>query len=221
MRHICVSKLTIIGSDDGLSPGRRHAIIWINFGILLIRTWRTNFSEILGEIHSFSFSKMHLKMSSVKWRLFGLGLNELNGHWVIGNWLTAVIMMESRSTNTASLNNKTHLLLCWGSSIWKFNLISGTQRRTVEVFYWSREIMCATFKLSTVGSLASENLFGETDVKLSTGFGLFYWMPQHCLTSYMHAPSLVVPRQHCYSICMLCSFWTPVPQRYPKSFRMK
>ena len=75
--HICVSKLTIIGSDNGLSPGRRQAIIWTNAGKLLIRTLGTNFSEIIGEIHSFSFSKMHLKMSSAKWRLFGLGLNEL------------------------------------------------------------------------------------------------------------------------------------------------
>ena len=30
--HICVSKLTIIGSDNGLSPGRRQAIIWTNAG---------------------------------------------------------------------------------------------------------------------------------------------------------------------------------------------
>ena len=75
--HICVSKLTIIGSDNGLSPGRRQAIIWTNAGILLIRTLGTNFSEILGEIHSFSFSKMHSKMSSAKWRLFGLDFNEL------------------------------------------------------------------------------------------------------------------------------------------------
>ena len=75
--HICVSKLTIIGSDNGLSPGRRQAIIWTNSGILLIRTLGTNFSEILGEIHSFSFLKMHLKMASAKWRLFGLCLNEL------------------------------------------------------------------------------------------------------------------------------------------------
>ena len=75
--HICVGNLTILGSDNGLSPGRRQAIIWTNAGILLIRTLGTNFSEILGEMHSFSFSKMHLKMSSAKWRLFGLGLNEL------------------------------------------------------------------------------------------------------------------------------------------------
>ena len=75
--HICVSELTVIGSDNGLSPGRRQAIIWTNAGILLIRTIGTNFSEILGKIHSFSFSKMYLKMASAKWRLFGLGLNEL------------------------------------------------------------------------------------------------------------------------------------------------
>ena len=77
MTHICVSKLTTIGSDNGLSPSRRQAIIGTNAEMLLIRTLGTNFSEILGEIHSFSFSKMHLKMSSAKWRLFGLGLNEL------------------------------------------------------------------------------------------------------------------------------------------------
>ena len=61
--HLCVSKLTIIGSDNGLSPDRRQAIIWTNDGILLIRTLGTNFSEILCKIHSFSFSKIHLKMS--------------------------------------------------------------------------------------------------------------------------------------------------------------
>ena len=34
--HICVSKLTIIGSDYGLLPDRCQAIIWIIAGILLI-----------------------------------------------------------------------------------------------------------------------------------------------------------------------------------------
>ena len=32
--HICVSKINIIGSDNGLSPGRRQAIIWTNAGIV-------------------------------------------------------------------------------------------------------------------------------------------------------------------------------------------
>ena len=75
--HICVSNLTIIASDNGLSPGRRQAIIWTSAGILLIRPLWTNFSEILIGIQTFSFKKMHLKMSCAKWRPFCLGLNEL------------------------------------------------------------------------------------------------------------------------------------------------
>ena len=75
--HICVGKLTIIGSDNGLSPGRRQAIIWTNAGIFLIGPLGTNFSEILIRIQTFSFRKMHLKISSAKWRPFCLGLNEL------------------------------------------------------------------------------------------------------------------------------------------------
>ena len=62
--HICVSKLTIIGSDNGLSPAGRQAIIWTNAGILLIGPLGTNFSEILTGIQTFSFTKMHLKISS-------------------------------------------------------------------------------------------------------------------------------------------------------------
>ena len=45
--HICVSNVSIIGSDNGLSPGRRQAIIWTNAGILLIGPLGTNFNEIL------------------------------------------------------------------------------------------------------------------------------------------------------------------------------
>ena len=51
--HVCVSKLTIIGSDNGLSPGRRQAIIWTNAGILLTGPLGTNFSEILIEFYTF------------------------------------------------------------------------------------------------------------------------------------------------------------------------
>ena len=60
---ICVSKLTITGSDNGLLPGRCQAIVWTNAGMLLTRPLGINFSEIFIEIHTFSFRKMHLKMS--------------------------------------------------------------------------------------------------------------------------------------------------------------
>ena len=43
-QHICVSNLIIIGSDNGLSPGGRQAIIWTNAETLLI--WpSTNWNE--------------------------------------------------------------------------------------------------------------------------------------------------------------------------------
>ena len=65
--HITVTKLIIIGLDNGSSPGGCQAIIWNNAGILLTRTLATNFSEILSEVLTFSFKKMHLQ--------FCLGLN--------------------------------------------------------------------------------------------------------------------------------------------------
>ena len=77
MTHICISKQTIIGSDNGLSPGRRQAIIWTNAGILLIGPLGTNFSEISIKIVIFSLTKMCLKVSSPKWRPVCLGLNVL------------------------------------------------------------------------------------------------------------------------------------------------
>ena len=76
--HIFVGNLMIIGSDNGLSPVRRQAIIWTNAETLSIRPLGTNFSEILAEIITFSFKKIYLKVSSAKWRPFCLGLNELN-----------------------------------------------------------------------------------------------------------------------------------------------
>ena len=90
--HICVSNIAIIGSDNGLSPGRRQAIIWTNAGILLIGPLGTNFNEILIKIYAFSFKKMHLKMSSGKRRPFCLGLNVLI-------WMKPMVHDLQRSCN--------------------------------------------------------------------------------------------------------------------------
>ena len=84
--HICISKQTIIGSDNGLLPGRHQTIIWTSAGILLIGTLGTDF-EILIEILISSFKKMDLKVSSAKWRPFLFrpqGVNSLvSGRWVV------------------------------------------------------------------------------------------------------------------------------------------
>ena len=79
--HICIGNLTIIVSDNGLSPGQRQAIIWTNAGILLTGTLGTKVNDILIEIHGFLFTKIHLKMSSGKCRPSCVGLNVLNGIW--------------------------------------------------------------------------------------------------------------------------------------------
>ena len=71
--QMCVRKRIIIGSDNGLSPGRRKALIWTNAGILLIGSLKTKLSEILIKINQFSFKKM----SSGKFRPYYLGLNVL------------------------------------------------------------------------------------------------------------------------------------------------
>ena len=51
----------------------RSAATWVD----VIGHLGTNFSEILIRIQTFLFMKMHLKMSSAKWRPFGLGHNVL------------------------------------------------------------------------------------------------------------------------------------------------
>ena len=70
-------------ANNGLSPGWRQAIVWTNARILLIRPLGTNFSEILIEIHTFTFKKIHLKMPSGKWQPFCLDLNVVNALWVL------------------------------------------------------------------------------------------------------------------------------------------
>ena len=74
---ICVSKLTIIGSDNGLSSGPCQAIIRTNDRILLTGPQGTDFNEILIEIYTLSFKKMPLM--SAKRRPFCPSLNELTG----------------------------------------------------------------------------------------------------------------------------------------------
>ena len=76
--HICIDNLTINASENLL-------VTWLALSHYLNQCWNTinwtqgtNFSEIVIEIHTFSFKKTHLKMSSSKWSPFCLGLNVLS-----------------------------------------------------------------------------------------------------------------------------------------------
>ena len=75
--QLCVGRLVIIGSDNGLPPDRRQAFIWTNYGLLSIGLLQTYFSGNIIKIHQFPLTKMHVKMSSAKWRPSCLGFNVL------------------------------------------------------------------------------------------------------------------------------------------------
>ena len=75
LTQLCVSKLTTIGSDNGVSPGRHQDIIWTHDGILLIGDLGTKISAIVIEIQTISFWKNRWKVSSGKWWPIRLGLN--------------------------------------------------------------------------------------------------------------------------------------------------
>ena len=77
MTHIFVGKIIIISSDNGLSPAWCQPNVWTNAGLLSIEPLRTYFSENLIKIQQFSLKKMHVKMSSAKWRPSYFGLSVL------------------------------------------------------------------------------------------------------------------------------------------------
>ena len=108
--HICISKQTIIGSDNGVFPGQCIAIIWTSAGILLMGPLETNLSEILIVIHTFLLRKMHLKMYPGKWRLFCLDLN------VLTSWS---LMLKSSPTRYLNFTHVgTIFKKDWASTFW-------------------------------------------------------------------------------------------------------
>ena len=91
-----VSNLAIIGSDNSLSPGRHQVIVWTNAGILLSGPLGTKFNEILFIIHTISFKKIHLKMSTGKWQPLCLSLHVMTIKWC--NQLKKLTVNENKST---------------------------------------------------------------------------------------------------------------------------
>ena len=65
---MCVGNLTIIGSDNGLSPGWRQAINWTNAGVLLTGHLATKSKDILllhVSIKKHAFENVVWEMSAI------------------------------------------------------------------------------------------------------------------------------------------------------------
>ena len=109
MTHLCVSKLTIIGSANDKSPDQRQASIWTYTGILLIWPLGTNLSEMLRGFNTLSLKKSHLKVSVAKWRQLCLGLNVLTD-------IIYYPLLKVRSWNNAMRCMSFYILSMWVSN---------------------------------------------------------------------------------------------------------
>ena len=107
MTYICVSKLTIIGLYNGLLLGRRT-----NARILLFGPLGTNFSEILIEMHTYTFRKMPLQMSLAICRPFCLDLNMLKSNTFAR---TSVHVSKTNAVARAELRSPSLLCDCYPS----------------------------------------------------------------------------------------------------------
>ena len=76
--RMCVGNLTIIGPDNCLSPGRCHALIWTDAGILLIGPSKTDFNEII-HFHSRKFENVPWQQGS--WGQHGAHLGPTWPRW--------------------------------------------------------------------------------------------------------------------------------------------
>ena len=114
----CVHNLTIIGSDNGLAPSWCQAIIWTNAGILSIGSLGTSFSEILIKMQNFSFTKMHLKILSEKWRPFCPGGDELITPLFLYTHSWCVLIRHISMASWRSKNKKFCVIFICNSSMY-------------------------------------------------------------------------------------------------------
>ena len=167
MTHICVSKLTIIVSDNGLSPNRRQAIIWTNAGILLIGPLGTNFSEILIKILTFSLKKMRLKVSSAKRRPFCLGLNVLTNCGTLAFHCTSLISLIYLECSWNHRTRKMSLFMII-IKILSFSFLFDTS--CIKILFWCYKFFIRFFK-PLVG-LTLENKWNN---KWNTQYKIQWW----------------------------------------------
>ena len=148
----------IISSGNGLSPLRRQAITWANAGLLSIGLLGTNFNEIRIGILSFSFKKMHLKLSSAN-----IAAILSRGRWVKGGWEPNAISWEAATVRTQ------------GQAHFTRNLIRKGDR--TNLLFWPENLMSTNRLLHSLGLVAVGVMLGN-ETLLANG-----WC--HCLCGWL------------------------------------
>ena len=141
-------QLTNIGSDGGLSPDRRQAIILIKAKIMFIGPLGTNSIGLSIEWNSNIFIQENSKMSSGKWRPFCLDLNVLKMSWAHNSKLvvaTIFLLNDFESENAI----RQQICTCFGGStvetfekLWSdyfVRFIVGTTRTFKRFELWAHE----------------------------------------------------------------------------------
>ena len=95
---------------------------------------------MVNEINTCSFKKMHLKMSSAKWRPFCLGLDGLNN---IGLLLPSESYMTFTFVSTENrvlfhFNESSYCMSCTGLSYFRTHCVRGSVTFTTHEFYTFR-----------------------------------------------------------------------------------
>ena len=120
--------------DNGLSPVRRQAFIWINAGIYLIRPLGTNFNDIWIKVQIFSLTKIDMEMSA-QCRLFCLGLNTLS----------IISVCAIKLPDDHDFYNTLRPSYAWSWVLW---LGHGSDKDLVSVWHqatiWTNPGLCAT-----------------------------------------------------------------------------
>ena len=154
MTHICVSKLTIIGSHNGLLAGRRQAIIWTNAGILLIELFGANKVNFIGNSNIFIQENVHenvvCEMASI-----------LSRHQCVKQYNSSSQIGGLQHHLSAFLNsNSTMILKCCRVSVWEWKCLMAKYRMQNDMLLYKEVFFCIIQVSCTVWNPQNSTLKG-------------------------------------------------------------
>ena len=133
MTHICVGKLSIIGSDNVLSPGRRQAIIWTNVAILLTGHLGPNFRE-KNNRNAHIFIQEN-RFENVVWKKAAISSRPQCVHMMASWWHGTFMYNDGEADSPVETNNKGWGLLSQFPPFRYFPIFSTLSKQLLAIGY--------------------------------------------------------------------------------------